>query len=52
MRLIMPEEIKKLDELTDPYMKNGGGIVDDAPAEVKEAYKKLKEWYDKQHELL
>ena len=41
----VPEEIRKLEKICDPYIK-ACELVDDAPEEVKEASKKVDEWYN------
>lgn len=42
----VPEEIRKLERICDPYIK-ACKLVSDAPEEVKEAKKKVDEWYEK-----
>ena len=48
MRLIYPEEIKKLKSIYEPYMI-GAKLKDDAPIEADEAFEKFKEWVNEQY---
>ena len=48
MRLIYPEEIKKLKSIYEPYMI-GAKLKDDAPIEAVEAAEKFKEWVNEQY---
>ena len=50
MRLIYPEEIKKLQSIYKPYMVNCK-MRDDAPIEAVEAFEKFKEWVNEQYRL-
>ena len=50
MRLIYPEEIKKLKSIYEPYMI--GAKLKDAPIEAVEAAEKFKEWVNEQYRLV
>lgn len=42
---IIPEEIKELVKVYDPY-KEGIGLRDDAPEGAKEAFKRVDDWFE------
>lgn len=52
MRLIHSDEVKRLSDMVDPYMDwtFPPKLKDDAPQEIKEAYKKFKELAKKEYE--
>lgn len=50
MYLIIPEEIRKLKRIFEPYME-GCHLRDDATTEAVEALKKFDEWYDEHQGL-
>ncbi len=45
MLIIIPEEIKELVKLYDPY-KEGAALRDDSPEEAKEAFKRVDDWFE------
>ena len=48
MRLIYPEEIKKLKSIYEPYMI-GAKLKDDATIQTVEASEKFKQWINEQY---
>lgn len=54
MRIIIPQDISDLGDMVAPYLKytegEGMTLSPDAPEEVVEALKKLKQWHNEHHE--
>ena len=46
MTLVIPDEIKELVKIYDPY-KEGIKLRDDAPQEAREAYERVDKWFER-----
>lgn len=51
MRIVAPEEIKKLRRIFEPYL-DGVKLKEDAPQEAKKAHESYFKWYDEEMKKL